>query len=604
MNYKFYPFVVSLTLIPNFAIAQNDSDINADIIVTASKIAQTADTVGSAVTVLDRETLLKRGDRSVADSLSRVTGISLSRNGGVGGTTNIRIRGADQSQILVLIDGIRVSDAATPARAFDFSTLLVSDIERIEVLKGNQSSLYGADAIGGVISITTHKRETGIGGTAFMEGGSFGTVHGGASLRGGNDNVTYGLSVNHLQNDGFSRRDNNKERDGNEVTHLRGNLGLDITDNLNIAFSGGYEQSDIEFDGFSSLNANTQKDFLYGQAQLTHYAFNDILKSQLFYRASETDRRNNNGLGSISHFEGTNQTIGYQGDIALFERDTLTLGADYNLEEAQNSIDNENKAYFVNYVKGIGDHITVTLGGRLDDHAQFGTQGTYRTSLAYNIPQTNSKIHTSYGTGFKAPALDQLFNPFYGNPNLNPEKSTGFDVGLTQKFFNNKVTADVTYFRTKIDHLITYNFLANQYDSNADNQANLRGIEFDLNANITETINIFGNYTFTDTEDNTTKLSLLRRPKHLFNVGTDFQIKDVSVTLLGKYTGKQRDNNAAFQQVYNDDFFTADAQASYDLTDKVALYGRVENIFDADYQENLTFNAPGVSAYGGIRLRY
>ncbi len=576
---------------------------NGDIIVTASKTEQSLDTVGSSVTVLTRETLQKRGDRTVADSLSRVSGVNLSRTGGVGGQSSIRMRGTNPGQTLVLIDGIRVSDTAGIENSFDFSTLMINDIERIEVLKGNQSSLYGSDAIGGVINIITHKRTTGVGGNGFLEGGSFGTVHGGASVNGGNDKVSYGLSANHFHNDGFSRRNTGKELDGNQISNIRGNIGVDITDNLNFNVQAGYELANFEYDsGFgTSQISDGDKELMYSKTQLTHFSFDDTLKNTLYYDASQTDRHDNFGSGSLADFKGTHQKVGYQGDINLFTRDTLTLGTDYTLEEAENSYgfsgDNENYAYFANYIKGIGDNLTLDFGGRIDDHDQFGTQATYRTTLAYVIPQTNSKLHSSFGTGFKAPTLYQLYDTSSGNKNLQPERSVGFDVGVTQKFLKEYVTTDVTYFHNKIDNLITYSFPAGYSNTR---KANIQGIEFDTNIKATEKLNFFGNYTFTDASDDTTRLSLARRPKHLFNLGTDFQIDKFSTTLLGKYVGNQLDSGTK----YNKSFFTADIKTSYDVTDTVSLYGRVDNIFDTDYQEVLTYNTSGVAAYGGIRLKY
>lgn len=577
---------------------------NGDIIVTASKTEQSSDTVGSSITVLTRETLEKRGDRTVADSLSRVSGINLSRAGGVGGQSYIRMRGTNSGQTLVLIDGIRVSDTAGIENSFDFSTLMINDIESIEVLKGNQSSLYGSDSIGGVINIITHKRTSGIGGNGFLEGGSFGTVHGGASVNGGTDKVSYGLSANHFHNDGFSRRNTGKELDGNQISNIRGNIGVDITDKLNFNIQAGYELANFEYDSDFSTSqiSDGDKELIYSKTQLTHFSFNDRLKNSLYFDASQTDRHDNFGSSTLADFKGTHQKLGYQGDINLFTRDTLTLGTDYTLEEAENSSgfsgNNENYAYFANYIKGIGDNVTLDLGGRIDDHDRFGTQATYRTTLAYNIQPTNSKLHASLGTGFKAPTLYQLYDTSYGNKNLNPESSIGFDVGLTQKFLKEYVTTDVTYFHNKIDNLIDFNNTTNKYFNV--NKANIQGIELDANIKATEKLNFFGNYTFTDAYNHTTRLSLERRPKHLFNLGTDFQIDKFSTTLLGKYVGNQLDNGTQ----YNKSFFTADIKTSYDVTDTVSLYGRVDNIFDTDYQEVLTYNTSGVAAYGGIRLKY
>lgn len=605
---RLIPFIAVL-LIPFCAISseQSDDNIYVDLVVTASKIEQPSDQVGSSVTILEHDTLIKRGDPTVADALSRVPSITLSRAGGTGGITNIRLRGGNPGQTLVLIDGIRVADVAGIDNAFDFSTLLILDIEKIEILRGNQSALYGSDAIGGVINIVTYKRERGLSGNGFLEGGSFGTAHAGASIKGGEEKFFYGLSANHFHNDGFSRRNTGKEIDGNQITNLRGNFGVDITDNLTLTFNGGYELANFEYDdGFSSSQfSDGDKELLYGQAQITYDTFDNRLKNNAYYRFSQTDRHDNNGTGFISDFLSTTHILGYQGDVDLFDRDVLTVGIDHRYEESQsiNSFstsksifDIHNTAYFVNYVKDFGDNITITLGGRIDDHAQFGSNATYRSTLAYNVPMTNSKFHASVASGFKAPSLFQLFDPSFGNVNLKPEKSTGWDFGITQNFLNDHVTTDITFFKTQFDNLIDFTTAYVNL-----NKTTIQGIEVTTDIKATENLNFFGNYTFTDAQDSTTGLRLARRPKHLFNIGTDIQFDKFSLNILGRFVGDQLDSNTTGE---NDSFFTADINGTYVLTDTVDLYARIENIFDTDYQEVLTYNTSGASAFGGIRVRY
>lgn len=591
---------LSIISISTSVFANNDDDI----MVTASKTEQSLAHIGSSVTVLTQKILEKRGDRTVADSLSRVSAVNLSRSGGVGGQSYIRLRGTNSGQSLVLIDGIRVSDVAGTENSFDFATLMINDIEKIEILKGNQSSLYGSDAIGGVINIITKKRQSGLSGNGFLEGGSFGTVHGGATLKAGNDKIYYGLSANHFHNDGFSRKNTGKELDGNQITHIRGNIGVDITDTLNLDVQAGYELANFEYDsGFgTSQISDGDKELFYSKTQLTHFSFNDNFKNIFYFDASQTDRHDNFGSGFIGDFKGTHQKIGYQGDIKLLTRDVLTFGTDLTFEDAENSYgfrgDNQNYAYFANYIKGIGENITVNFGGRLDDHDRFGSQGTYRTTLAYHIPQSKTKIHSSLGTGFKAPTLYQLYDTFSGNSNLKPETSRGYDFGITQIFPQEYVTTDVTFFHNKIDNLIDYDFSTFKYFNTS--KADIKGIESEINIKATDNLNFFGNYTLTYAKDEITGQRLARRPKHLFNVGTDYKWGDLTTTLLGKYVGEQRDNGTQ----YNRSFFTADIRANYDITDKVAIYGRIDNIFDQDYQEVLTYNTSGTAVFSGIRLRY
>jgi len=586
--------------LPYNALQATDLKQPVDLVVTASKTPQAAQHIGSNFTILTQAMLEKRGDRSVADSLSRVPSLSFSRSGGIGGQTSIRLRGANSGQTLVLIDGIRVGDISGIDDSFDFSTLLVADIERIEILRGNQSALYGSDAIGGVIHIITHKREIGLAVNGFAEGGAFGTHHTGIAVKGGDEKKYYGISVNHFHNNGFSRRNTGQEADGTDISHIKGNLGFDLTENLSFSASGGFEAAYFDYDsGFSASQLPFgQKKIAYAQAQATHYALQDRLKNQIYYRFSQTDRYDNDGGNFITHFNSVMHNVGYQSDFNFLKRDVVTLGIDHRYGRSNRQFDMHNTALFMNIIKGFGDHITWSLGGRIDAHSQIETKATYRTSLAYNVPITASKFHASLGSGFKAPSLFQLFDVAYGNPNLKPEQSIGWDFGLTQSLFDKNVTVDISFFKTQFTDLIDFTFPAGYANIG---KATIQGIEFSGDAKINSIFSVFCNYSFTDAENDLTDLTLARRPKHLVNLGFDAQLKEISLNFTGRYVGDQLDS--AFTG-HNQAFFTANMQTVYKISDSLKLYGRVENLFDHDYQEVLTYNTAGISAFAGIKLYY
>ena len=611
-----------LILLPLFALAhletaRAEETVTAEpLIVTASKVEQTPDKIGNAVTVLTRKELERRGDRSVADALSRTPGVSLSRNGGFGASTSVRIRGTNTGQTVVLIDGVNVGDAATADNAFDFSTLLVSDVERIEVLRGSQSALYGSDAIGGVINIITRQNPDGkTHVSGFVEGGSFGTGQGNFGARGGDKNFYYGASATGFHSDGFSRSKAGKELDSTNVASVRANVGGQVTEKLKLDFSGGYIYSESQFDPSATTDGPglNERDFAYGLLTAEFWA-SDIFKNTFKAGGNMTDREFDEPAGFFrrSTFEGTRLTAGYQGDIYLRDRDVLTFGADYQLDDANTTntsgggvttqgIDRDvyNRSIFGQYLLGLGENVTITAGVRHDDHQQFGEKTTGRGAIAYNIPQSGTILRASAGSGFKAPSLFQLYAANFGNPNLEAEESFGYDFGFEQKLFGDIATLNMTYFNTEIENQIDFDFATFSYLNTG--EASSEGVETVLDIKASESLSFQGTHTYTNAQDDTTGLSLLRRPRNVLTFATFVDVTEKArFTALGRYVSKQQDSGSRVIK----SFFTADVQGEYDLTDQVTWYGRIENLLDRDYVEVSNYNTPGFSLYSGLRFKY
>jgi vitamin B12 transporter len=588
-------------------------------VLSANRMEQSPDKVGSSVTVLTKETLEKRGDVSVADALKRVVGITLSRSGGIGSTSNIRLRGTDSGQTKVLIDGISVGDVTDVSNSYDFDTLMVCDIDRIEILRGPQSALYGSDAIGGVINILTNSPQNRNKATAFVEGGSYGTVQGGTGFNVGDDKLYYGANVQHFKTDGFSRAKAGKELDSTKTTSFKANIGSNITDNFKLDFNGGYKKSKGEYDGFPPPNYSlndaenvVDKDFFYGQTQAELWLFEDIFKSTFKLGGNITNRvfDEPQGFFTTATYDGDRLQASYQGDIFVRDRDVLTFGTEFLEDSAYTTntsfgltaigIDKSvsNQSIFGQYMLGLGENATFTLGARRDSHETFGIHGTYRATAAYNITQTNTIMRGSIGTGFKAPSLYQLYAPFYGTASLQPEKSLGYDIGIEQNFLNDKVTFNITAFQNHLDNLIDFDFGTFTYLNIK--EAKTKGIETELNINATDDLNLNAGYTYTLAEDETTNIFLLRRPRHMATFGIDYDImNNARIGLLGRYVGKQYDTGN--QKIRP--FFTADMRAEYDLNKNFTLYTRADNILDRDYVEVTGYNTPGFSLFGGIRAK-
>lgn len=588
------------------------------ITITATRNAQPIDKVGSSVTVLTREDFKRNPTATVADTLKQVPGITLSRNGGVGATTQIRLRGAEPGQVRVLIDGISVNDASMSDNSFDFSTLLLDDIERIEVLRGPQSSLYGSDAMGGVINIITRKGKN-RGFTAFAETGSYRTFHEGLGYGGGDDNFYYGGSFQHFRNAGFSRITAGTEEDGSRIADFKGNFGGKLMENFSVDFSGGYSDSSLEFDPSPTTDgpAFQDKKQAYGAGQAVLSLFDGVMENTFKLGANSTKRDFDEPLATstrFSTFDGTRIQAGYQADVKTRPQDVATLGVEWQRDKSDTTATNttnvttqlvdrsvDNTAFYGQYMLGLTDDWTLTAGGRHDDHDQFGTFNTYRFTTAYNLPDTDTTLRASYGTGFKAPTLFQLFHPTFGTSSLRPEESTGYDFGIEQRFFDDRVNATVTAFHNDFENLIIFDTGTSSYRNVK--KANAEGIETGLTFRASPDLLLSGNYVYMLSEDESNNRALQRRPRHSMTLSADYDVSEKGrIGASWRFVSRQWDTTSGTREVKP--YGTVDLTGSYDINPNFTLYSRLENLFDRDYGEVARYNAAGMSAYVGVKANY
>lgn len=587
------------------------------VTITPYRTKQPIGNVGSSVTVLTQDELSRRGDISVADALKRVPGFNLSRSGGFGSTSSLRLRGSEPGQVRVLIDGVSVNDPSNITGEFDFSTLLISNISRIEVLRGPQSSLYGSDAIGGVINIITSAKDAPKGATAFIEHGTYNTTHTGAGYNGGNHEFYYGLHAQHFDTDGFSRVTAGDEADGSNINDVRGSLGGKITEHVSLDVSGGYSDADLDFDPGTTIDgpASQTREQIYGSAEVVIALLEGQLDNTFKVGANRTDRHFDEPLGfnRFSDFEGTRTQVSYQADLKLRTRDVATVGIEWQNDEAKNtntssagvttvSIDNEisNTALFAQYILGLTNNWTLTAGGRFDDNEIFGEEVTYRFTTAYDIEQTNTTLRGSIGTGFKAPTLFQLYSTF-GNTMLQPEESLGYDVGIEQRFIADRLVFNVTFFRNDFENLIQFDLGTFNYLNVA--EATTQGVETAVTFAATPMLLLHGSHTYLDAEDEVNNMRLPRRPKHMATLGFDYDVlPEASIGAQWRYVGTQLDNS--FNGLENKSYSTVDLTGSYDVNPYATFYTRIENMFDQQHSEVANFTGGGMAAYVGVRGKY
>src|SRR5256714_4687675 len=430
------------------------------IVVSATRIETPINEIGSSVTLIPAEEIERNQRRTLPDVLRTVPGLNIVQTGGPGGKTSVFMRGSNSNHTKVLIDGIDANDPSQDG-VFDFGQVLTSDIAQVEVLRGPQSSLYGSDAIGGVVNIVTKTGEGPPQFTGRIEGGSFDTFNQSASVRGSVSRFRYSFNVAHFLADDtpvtpldLLPPGRKRINDSYENTTVSTKLGVDLSDILSIDLVGRYTDSTLFFTGedfsfFPSVPAAAQSEqnarqlFTRGGARLV--LFGGAFKNR--FGVGYTNYRTviqapDTGFGvppeNINH--GDRRKFDWQGNIELGKDHVLILRVENQtgrLIDSPISAENDNVAGFAELQSEIGPGLFTAVSIRHDDNDRFGGKTTWRIAPAYLIPNIGTKLKASYGTGFKAPSLTQLFVSFpafnfFANPDLEPEESDGYDIGFEQ----------------------------------------------------------------------------------------------------------------------------------------------------------------------------
>lgn len=599
---------VSISLLPMSVAQDRDDDSVMDtVIIEGSRLNQTATEVGSSVTVITADDIDALGFDFVLDAVASAPGVTVNQNGTFGGFASVRIRGAASAQTLVLIDGVPVNDPSSPGGGFDFARVDTENIERIEVLKGPQSTLWGTDAIGGVVSIITKDPEQGFGGSAFGEYGSFNTFRGGASIENGAELGDFRLAVTGISSDGISKADENNdntEDDPYESLTVSAKGGLNLPGGARVAADLLWSDAESQFDSFVSGAQGSVGDGdnlsdteeLSGNISLTGTLFDGRLDNLLLAGYAEIERAVSGADAFARENGGERQIYRYQGTLAINDSNTLAFGAEreeIEVDDDENSID----GLFALYELQATEALTLTGGVRVDDHNTFGTETTGRFAVAYN-PDPQWTLRASWGQGFKAPTLNQISGGGFAtpNPNLQPETSEAFDVGVDWRSPDGRLEGSVTLFDADIEDLIS--FASTGYFNEA--EVDTRGVEIAGRAQITEWVSVDISYAYTDATD-TDGDPLIRIPEHSgdvrFAVDPDGPF---SGSVLIRYNGTEPENTTTDVDAWT----RVDLAGSYDVNESLELFGRIENLFDEEYQQTLGYGTPDLSAYLGLRLRY
>ncbi len=593
------------------------------IVVEGSKLGQTAAEVGSSVTVITARDIEEFGFDFALDAVALAPGVTINSNGPFGGEASVRIRGAESDQTLVLIDGVPVNDPSSPGGGFNFARLDAQNIERIEILKGPQSTFWGADAVGGVVSVMTKRQQRPSGGSAFVSRGSFDTLRGGASFGRANERNHFRIGITGTQSEGISKADSddgNTEDDAYKSLAFSGRGGLALPADLRLDVSLLRTDTESEFDGRSR---NAQGEWVFGDADLFNKtselaaaiglkipAIGERFENAFFAGYSEIERQNfTDGTTSFAA-QGDHWSYRYQGTIPLNSRNVVAFGAERE-ETSSNGDEGSLDGYFLLYEAKPHQAMVLTSGLRIDDHAQFGSETTARLAGSWH-PSDSLTLRASWGEGFKAPTLDQISQPYRHFCGVDEGAATeliavlgaataeAFDLGVGWQAPDGRLDAGITYFDQRTNSLIDYN-LSNCLFENL-GAVESRGVEIYGSYRANKWLTVSVNYAYIDARSGTNE-RLQRLPRHSGDLSLRIRPEGrLKGTVLVRYNGEELDNLSDGPGLA--EWTRVDVVGSYRLNRRVELFGRIENLFDANYQQISGYGTPGLSGWLGLRLQY
>jgi vitamin B12 transporter len=645
-------FLVSTALgalISTTALASDGATEVDILVITANRTPENIDHVGGQITVIDAARIRAMQTPVVSDILLATPGVSLSRNGGVGTATQLKIRGAETGQTVVLIDGVKLNDPSATDSGYNFGNLLVGDVERIEVLRGPQSVLWGSQAIGGVVDIITRDPAAPFETTIDVEGGSFGTAYGRLGVGGKSERVSWRAAGAYLTSDGISAFD--KSRGGRERDGYR-NLGgvakakVTLTDQLSLDVRGVYSRGRAEVDGFQTVSPfgltdtpeyGTTREWI-GYAGLNLDLLEGRFSNRLAIAYTDTARNNYNPAQAVTtrtfDAAGRNRRFEYQGTLKLAPTWTAVFGAESERSSFRtaspssatpNPVPGRRSAsldgVYAQLSGQVIPDVTLTGGLRYDDQGDFGGHTVGHASVAWKATDS-TVLRASVGQGFKAPSLFQLGSDF-GNAALDPEEATSWDAGVEQRFLDGRVTLSGAYFerhtKNQIDFVSCFGAPSaglclgagglartGYYGNIARSKAH--GLEFAGTARPTDALTLTANYSYTVSLNDVAGNAnfgkwLARRPRNQANLEVSYMWPfKLTTAVAARYSGHSFDDAANRNLLKT--YTLWDVRASYPVTDQIEVYGRIENLFDKSYETIRNYGQLGRAAYAGVRARF
>jgi vitamin B12 transporter len=596
--------VLAASILSSIALAQSDNNDVTDVIeITGTRITQPLREVGSSIDLITAKDIELMGYRNAIDAIASAPGVTVNQNGGFGAVASVRIRGALSEQTLVLIDGVPVNDPTSPGGGFDFARIDTSNIEKIEILKGNQSTLWGSDAIGGVVSIVTKEAEK-TSAKLYSEIGSFSTYRGGAEANIAKEGFAARLSFNGVTSNGISKaekKDGNNERDGFDSKTFSANTSLSLPHNATLISSVLYNDSKLEYDGYGAKTGVADSDVATETEEITASVtlkiplLNGLFENSFNTSYSDTERDYFSSGSPSYDYAGHRLLFRYQGILNFNQKHRLAVGSEHETSQSGND-DNEIQGYFMLYEFKPITSTTLSAAVRIDDHDVYGSKTTTKFTAAWN-PTKFATLRGSWGEGFKAPTIFQLtyFNPWsaktQANKNLQPETSTSYDLGLDFNF--DKAQISVTYFDQDTKNQITYS--SGWYEN--ESKVNSKGVEVSARYDVLKILSITADYAHINakTGGNKRQLSV---PKNSADFKMLFQPSErSSSSLLIRYNGKEKNTNGNVKS-----WSRVDINTDYKITKRLSAFAKVENLLDENYQQVYGYGTLGISGLIGVSL--
>lgn len=596
------------------------------VVVTAARVETPLRQVSSSISVITAADMERSGRHTVADVLRDVGGLSVTQSGGAGKNASVFLRGAESAYTLFLIDGVEVNDPMSPGRSYSPAHLTVDQVERIEVLYGSQSTLYGSDAIAGVVNIITKRGEGKPKLGASIEGGALGTFQSRAGLSGGTKDYQYAIDGSFLNTRGISSNAlGNMEEDGYRNTTLAGRFGATPSKGASVDLTFRYTDGRADIDNGTGPNGddpnrlNTSR-HLFVRPSATVELWSQRWKQTLGYSLVDHRREDDNPvdenqeMASNSTYDARLHKVDWQNTLALAEGNTVVFGAEIESEQGESEskgrfpgkFDRRTERMSGVYLQELlqyGNSLFATVGVRADHHSRFGAKVTYSIAPNAYFEGSGTRIKGAFGTGYKAPSLFQLYSSF-GDSTLQAGTSKSWEAGIEQYLAGQRFSAGVTWFDNTFDNMVGWDSETSSYKNVF--KATSRGMELTGRYTGIAGTSLRAYYTLTDSKDHESDEQLLRRPKHSGGIVLDQRVRPgISLNLSFRFSGERRDNDFSTwpaTPVTLDGYGIVNVAANWKITPNIQVFGRIDNLFDAEYEEILGYGTVGVTGYVGVRV--
>jgi vitamin B12 transporter len=651
MKRKF--FVVAALTICSQLNAQDTTTNNLDeVVITANKYPNKTSLTGKVITIINKEQLEHSGGKDLSQVLTEQAGVYIGgANSNAGKDKSVYLRGARIDHTLITVDGVPLYDPSGIGGNFDLRNISVANIERIEILKGSQSTLYGSDAIAGVINIITKKATTNsINTTGSLSYGSYNSFQGNAGVNGRKDKIDYTASYSIHKTNGINEATSNfpnADKDGYTQHSVMAGFGLQASRNVRIQPYIRYTKIDGDLDqgaftdeldytyNQKSFQAGVKNEFSFGKTKLTLlYNYNNINRE---YIDDSIKSRNGYDTYSRGMYKGNEHFIDAFAHFNLSDKIKLTTGIDFRSSQSDQEYlsigffgpyatkysndslkQNQTGLYTaLNFTTNRG--FNIELGNRLNIHSEYGSQDVFNINPSYLINK-QVKLFANLSSGFKTPSLYQLFSE-YGNRDLEPEAATTFEGGLQYYSQDNKFTSRAVWFKRDVKDVIFFYYNSSTFSSQYINQDKQKdnGVELEASYTIAKNTTVKAFYTYVTGEittklgsgKDTTFFNLLRRPKNSFGINISSQVSKSffigsNLSAFGKRTDRYFDANT-FQTVNAalKNYALWDVYAEYGFyRNKLKLFTNFRNILDSKYTEISGFNTTGFNVNGGVRFNF